>query len=103
MASILARSASPDVSTCNSWIIATAAPGKHETVLALGADHVLDSLGGDLVAEVLRLTRGAGADLVLESAEARFQLLKNRCGDGRGRAKPVQRAGQARERRLESP
>jgi NADPH2:quinone reductase len=49
-------------------VIATASAGKHETVLALGADHVLDSLGGDLVAEVLRLTSGAGADLVLESA-----------------------------------
>ncbi|WP_405065674.1 zinc-binding dehydrogenase [Kribbella sp. NBC_01510] len=49
-------------------VIATASAGKHETVLALGADHVLDSVGGDLVAEVLRLTSGAGADLVLESA-----------------------------------
>jgi NADPH2:quinone reductase len=49
-------------------VIATASPGKHETVLALGADHVLDSLDGDLAPEVLRLTGGAGADLVLESA-----------------------------------
>jgi NADPH2:quinone reductase len=49
-------------------VIGTASPGKHETVLALGADHVLDSRGGDLVAEVRRLTGGAGADLVLESA-----------------------------------
>ncbi|MFF1613300.1 zinc-binding dehydrogenase [Amycolatopsis sp. NPDC058278] len=49
-------------------VIATAAPGKHETVLALGADHVLDSRTGDLAAEVRRLTGGAGADLVLESA-----------------------------------
>jgi NADPH2:quinone reductase len=49
-------------------VIATASPGKHEAVLALGADHVLDSLGGDLAAEVMRLTGGAGADLVLESA-----------------------------------
>jgi NADPH2:quinone reductase len=49
-------------------VIATASPSKHETVLALGADHVLDSLDGDLAAEVLRLTGGAGADLVLESA-----------------------------------
>ena len=49
-------------------VIATASPGKHKTVLALGADHVLDSLGGDLAAEVLRLTSGTGADLVLESA-----------------------------------
>jgi NADPH2:quinone reductase len=49
-------------------VIATASPSKHDTVLALGADHVLDSLDGDLAAEARRLTGGAGADLVLESA-----------------------------------
>jgi NADPH2:quinone reductase len=49
-------------------VIATASPGKWETVLALGADHVLDSLSGDIAAEVLRLTNGQGADVVLESA-----------------------------------
>lgn len=49
-------------------VIATASPSKHETVLALGADHVLDSRAGDLAAEVLALTGGAGADVVLESA-----------------------------------
>lgn len=49
-------------------VIATASPGKRETVLALGADHVLDSLNDDIAAEVLRLTDGCGADLVLESA-----------------------------------
>jgi NADPH2:quinone reductase len=49
-------------------VIATASPGKHETVRALGADYVLDSSGADLAAEVLRLTGGTGADLVLESA-----------------------------------
>jgi NADPH2:quinone reductase len=48
-------------------VIATASPGKHEVVRALGADHVIDSRGTDIAAEVLRLTRGAGADLVLES------------------------------------
>jgi NADPH:quinone reductase len=48
-------------------VIATASPGKHEAVRALGADHVLDSRGADLAAEVLGLTGGAGADLVLES------------------------------------
>jgi NADPH2:quinone reductase len=48
-------------------VIGTASPGKHETVRALGADHVLDSRRADLAAEVLRLTGGAGADLVLES------------------------------------
>jgi NADPH:quinone reductase len=49
-------------------VIATASPGKHETVRALSADHVLDSRGSDTAAEVLRLTGGTGADLVLESA-----------------------------------
>ncbi len=48
-------------------VIATASPAKHEVVRGLGADHVIDSRGTDLAAEVLRLTAGAGADLVLES------------------------------------
>ncbi|MFB9238746.1 NADPH:quinone oxidoreductase family protein [Plantactinospora siamensis] len=48
-------------------VIATAAPGKHEVVRALGADHVLDSRTGDIAADVLRLTGGTGVDLVLES------------------------------------
>jgi NADPH:quinone reductase len=49
-------------------VIATASPSKHDVVLALGADHVLDSRGGDIAAEVLRLTDGIGADVVMESA-----------------------------------
>jgi NADPH:quinone reductase len=49
-------------------VIATASPEKHETVRGLGADHVLDSRAGDLAGAVLRLTDGAGVDLVLESA-----------------------------------
>ncbi|MEU4237504.1 NADPH:quinone oxidoreductase family protein [Actinoplanes sp. NPDC026619] len=49
-------------------VIAAAAPGKHEVVRALGADHVIDSRSADLAAEVRRLTGGEGADLVLESA-----------------------------------
>ncbi|WP_244298841.1 zinc-binding dehydrogenase [Micromonospora cremea] len=48
-------------------VIATASPDKHEVVRALGADHVIDSCGVDIAAEVLRLTDGAGVDLVLES------------------------------------
>ncbi|MGC4746714.1 zinc-binding dehydrogenase [Micromonospora sp. DT201] len=48
-------------------VIASASPGKHQTVQALGADHVIDSRGTDLAADVLRLTGGAGVDLVLES------------------------------------
>lgn len=49
-------------------VIAAASPDKHEVARALGADHVIDSRGADIAAEVLRLTNGAGADLVLESA-----------------------------------
>ena len=48
-------------------VIAAAAASKHETVRALGADHVVDSRSEDLAAEVLDLTGGIGADLVLES------------------------------------
>jgi NADPH2:quinone reductase len=48
-------------------VIAAASAGKHEVVRALGADHILDSRGADIAAEVLRVTGGAGADLVVES------------------------------------
>jgi NADPH2:quinone reductase len=48
-------------------VIATASPEKHAVVRAQGADHVLDSRSTDIAAEVLRLTGGTGADLVLES------------------------------------
>jgi NADPH2:quinone reductase len=49
-------------------VIGTAARAKHEKVQALGADHVLDSSSSDLAAQVLSLTGGVGADLVLECA-----------------------------------
>jgi NADPH2:quinone reductase len=48
-------------------VIGTASPSKHDVVRALGADHVIDSRGADIAAEVLRLTGGVGADLVLDS------------------------------------
>lgn len=46
-------------------VVATASPGKHDTVRALGADVVLDSRRGDLAEEILR--RAGRVDLVLES------------------------------------
>lgn len=49
-------------------VIATASPGKHDRVRALGADHILDSRHPDIASETRRLTKDAGADLVLESA-----------------------------------
>lgn len=48
-------------------VIAAASRHKHEVVRALGADHVIDSRGADIASEALRLTDGAGADIVLES------------------------------------
>ncbi|MCM1973466.1 MULTISPECIES: zinc-binding dehydrogenase [unclassified Streptomyces] len=47
-------------------VIATASPSKHETVLALGADHVLDSGRPDLAKHVLALAP-EGVDIALES------------------------------------
>ncbi|BCY09979.1 zinc-binding dehydrogenase [Actinoplanes sp. L3-i22] len=52
-------------------IIATASPEKHDSVRRAGADHVLDSRSPELAAEILELTGGTGADLVLESAGGR--------------------------------
>ena len=48
-------------------MIAAASPGKHDVLRALGADHVVDSRSPTIAADVLRLTEGAGADVVLES------------------------------------
>lgn len=48
-------------------VIASASPAKHPIVRELGADHVVDSRRADLASEILRLTGGTGADLVLES------------------------------------
>jgi NADPH2:quinone reductase len=44
-------------------VIAAASPGKHEVVRALGADHVIDSRGTGIAAEVLRLTGGIGLNI----------------------------------------
>ena len=48
-------------------VIGTASPEKQEVVRSLGADHVLDSRSDNLAAQVLALTGGIGADLVIES------------------------------------
>ena len=49
-------------------VIATPSLSKHETVRALGADHVLDSRTGETSRpRCFDLTGGIGADLVLKS------------------------------------
>ena len=77
-------------------VIATASPGKHETVRALGADHVLDSRGTGLAAEVLRLTGGTGADLVLESS--RRCHVRGQPGRGPAGHRPGRRLRRGRRR-----
>ncbi|MFD3401288.1 zinc-binding dehydrogenase [Kribbella sp. NPDC058693] len=62
-------------------VIGTASPGKHEVVLALGADHVLDSRSDDLAADILGMT--GRVDLVLESGgnlEASLAVAKRVTG-----------------------
>jgi NADPH2:quinone reductase len=75
-------------------VIAAASPGKHETVLGLGADHVLDSRRADLAAQVRQLTGGAGADVVLESAGgATFQASLAAARRATGRVVVIGSAG----------
>jgi NADPH:quinone reductase-like Zn-dependent oxidoreductase len=47
-------------------VLATAAPDKHDRARALGADAVFDHYAGDFAREVLRVTDGRGADVVIE-------------------------------------
>ena len=47
-------------------VIATASPAKHASLAS--ADHVLDSRHPELASQILELTGGRGADVVLESA-----------------------------------
>lgn len=54
-------------------VIATASPGKHDSVRALGAEAVLDGRRPDLAAEIMALT--GGVDVVLESVgQATFEV-----------------------------
>ena len=48
-------------------LFGTASPQKHDYVRARGYDHAVDYRTGDFVAEVRRLTRGEGVDLVLDA------------------------------------
>lgn len=48
-------------------LFGTASPGKHDFVRERGYDHAIDYRNRDFVAEVRRLTRGEGVDLVLDA------------------------------------
>ncbi|MDG6925858.1 MAG: alcohol dehydrogenase catalytic domain-containing protein [Nitrososphaerota archaeon] len=59
---------------------------RRDLALRLGADHVVDPLREDVTQQVLRLTGGHGADLVLEASgndDARSRLFDVADGSGR--------------------
>lgn len=47
-------------------VIGTASVGKHDALRSFGVDHVIDYRNGNVEAEVKRLTKGRGVDVVLD-------------------------------------
>ena len=54
-------------------IIATASPGKWDTLKASGVDHILNSRNLEFADEVMTLTQGKGVDVVLNSLVGKFR------------------------------
>jgi NADPH:quinone reductase-like Zn-dependent oxidoreductase len=52
-------------------VIGTASAGKHDALRSFGVDHVIDYRHADVEGEVKRITRGRGADVVLDSIGGR--------------------------------
>lgn len=48
-------------------IIGTASAGKHDALRTFGVDHAIDYRTADVAAEVHRLTRGRGVDVILDA------------------------------------
>jgi synaptic vesicle membrane protein VAT-1 len=48
-------------------VFGTASPGKHEAIRAQGVTHAIDYRSQDFEAEVMRITGGAGVDLVIDA------------------------------------
>ena len=47
-------------------VIGTASAGKHDALRSFGVDHAIDYRHGDVEAEVKRLTKGRGVDVILD-------------------------------------
>jgi len=47
-------------------VIGTASPGKHDALRSFGVDHAIDYRNVDVEAEVKRLTKGRGVDVILD-------------------------------------
>jgi synaptic vesicle membrane protein VAT-1 len=47
-------------------VIGTASAAKHDALRSFGVDHAIDYRTGDVAAEVKRLTKGRGADVILD-------------------------------------
>ena len=61
-------------------VIGTASPMKHDALRAFGVDHAIDYRTADVAAEVKRITRGRGVDVVLDPIGGRsftnsYQML----------------------------
>ena len=67
----LAATATARVSGAGIVISVKARPGGEDTAMAAGADHTLNLAEHDVIAEVHRLTGGAGADLAVEASGVR--------------------------------
>jgi NADPH:quinone reductase-like Zn-dependent oxidoreductase len=52
-------------------VIGTASAGKHDALRRFGVDHAIDYRHGDVEADVSRLTRGRGVDVILDSIGGR--------------------------------
>ena len=48
-------------------VIGTASAGKHDALRSFGVEHVIDYRHADVAGEVMRITRGRGADVILDS------------------------------------
>ncbi len=47
-------------------VIGTASAGKHDALRSFGVDHAIDYRHADVTAEVMKLTRGRGVDVILD-------------------------------------
>ncbi len=60
-------------------VIGTASAAKHERLAARGLDHAIDYRSADFEKEVMRLTGGRGADVVLDAQGGRSFRKSYRC------------------------
>ena len=60
-------------------VIGSASPAKHDLLREQGLEHVFDSRQAGFASEVLAVTEGKGADVVLEPRNGRWVMESYRC------------------------